>query len=51
MQTAVAEAAGVCLWTIRKWIDGDRREGLTGLHDRSSRPHRLRRQSKRSNDL
>ncbi|MBB4232937.1 transposase [Rhizobium mongolense] len=40
---AVAKAAGVCLRTIRKWIDRYRREGLAGLHDRSSRPHRLRR--------
>jgi transposase InsO family protein len=40
---AVAKAAGVCPRTIRKWIDRYRREGLTGLHDRSSRPHRLRR--------
>src|SRR5262249_61947156 len=28
--------------TIRKWVDRYRREGLAGLHDRSSRPHRLR---------
>ena len=40
---AVAEAAGVCLRTVRKWIDRYRREGLGGLDDRSSRPHRLRR--------
>jgi transposase len=39
---AVAEAAGVCSRTIRKWVDQYRREGLAGLHDRSSRPHRLR---------
>jgi transposase InsO family protein len=40
---AVAEAAGVCPRTIRKWVDRHRREGLAGLHDRSSRPHRLHR--------
>lgn len=40
---AVAEAAGVCLRTVRKWVDRYRREGLAGLRARSSRPHRLRR--------
>jgi len=39
---AVAEAAGVCPRTVRKWIDRYRREGVAGLCDRSSRPHRLR---------
>lgn len=39
---AAAHAAGVCLRTSRKWIDRYRREGQAGLHDRSSRPHRLR---------
>ena len=39
---AVAEAAGVCPRTVRKWVERYRREGLTGLQDRSSRPHRLR---------
>src|SRR5947208_7195690 len=39
---AVAEAAGVCPRTVRKWLDRYRREGLAGLQDRSSRPHRLR---------
>ena len=39
---AVAEAAGVCPRTVRKWLDRYRREGLVGLQDRSSRPHRLR---------
>jgi transposase InsO family protein len=38
---AVGEAAGVCPRTVRKWVDRHRREGLTGLIDRSSRPHRL----------
>uniref|UniRef100_UPI0038CD1663 leucine zipper domain-containing protein n=1 Tax=Sinorhizobium chiapasense TaxID=501572 RepID=UPI0038CD1663 len=40
---AVAEAAGVCARTVRKWVDRYRCEGLAGLRDRSSRPHRLRR--------
>src|SRR5215468_3588351 len=40
---AVALAAGVCLRTIRKWVSRYRTEGLAGLQDRSSRPHRLRR--------
>ncbi len=39
---AVAVAAGVCPRTVRKWVERYRREGLTGLTDRSSRPHRLR---------
>jgi transposase InsO family protein len=39
---AVGEAAGVCPRTVRKWVERHRREGLAGLHDRSSRPHRLR---------
>jgi transposase-like protein len=38
---AVAEAAGVCPRTARKWMERYRREGLSGLNDRSSRPHRL----------
>jgi transposase InsO family protein len=40
---AVSEAVGVCPRTVRKWVDRHRREGLVGLQDRSSRPHRLRR--------
>ena len=44
---AVAEAAGVCPRTVRKWVDRYRREGLAGLQDRSSRPHRLRRPTPR----
>jgi transposase InsO family protein len=39
---AAARAAGVCPRTVRKWVDRYRREGLVGLQDRSSRPHRLR---------
>jgi transposase InsO family protein len=40
---AVAKAAGVCPRTARKWLARYRREGLAGLNDRSSRPHRLHR--------
>jgi transposase InsO family protein len=40
---AVAEAAGVSVRTVRKWVDRYRREGTAGLQDRSSRPHRLHR--------
>jgi len=40
---AVASAAGVCPRTVRKWVDRYRHEGLAGLRDRSSRPHRLHR--------
>jgi transposase InsO family protein len=40
---AVGKAAGVCPRTVRKWVDRYRREGLGGLQDRSSRPHRLHR--------
>ena len=39
---AAARAAGVCPRTVRKWVDRYRQEGLAGLQDRSSRPHRLR---------
>ena len=39
---AVSEAVGVCPRTVRKWADRYRREGLAGLQDRSSRPHRVR---------
>jgi transposase InsO family protein len=37
---AVATAMGVCLSTVRKWVKRYRQEGLAGLLDRSSRPHR-----------
>jgi transposase InsO family protein len=40
---AVSEAAGVCPRTVRKWVARYRAEGLAGLKDRSSRPHRLHR--------
>jgi transposase InsO family protein len=38
---AAARAAGVCPRTVRKWVARYRSEGLAGLTDRSSRPHRL----------
>lgn len=44
---AVGEAAGVCPRTVRKWVDRYHREGLAGLRDRSSRPHRLHRPTPR----
>jgi transposase InsO family protein len=40
---AAARAAGVCPRTVRKWLERFRSEGLAGLTDRSSRPHRLNR--------
>jgi len=40
---AAARAAGVCPRTVRKWVARFRAEGLQGLQDRSSRPHRLHR--------
>jgi transposase InsO family protein len=39
---AASQAAGVCPRTGRKWRDRFEQEGLAGLRDRSSRPHRLR---------
>ena len=38
---AVSEAVGVCPRTVRKWVRRFQVEGLAGLQDRSSRPHRL----------
>jgi transposase InsO family protein len=38
----VATTFGVCLRTVRKWVERHRREGEAGLQDRSSRPRRLR---------
>jgi len=37
---AVATAMGVCLSTVRKWVGRFKAEGVAGLQDRSSRPHR-----------
>jgi len=39
---AIAGAVGVCPRTARKWIKRHENEGVAGLADRSSRPHRLR---------
>jgi transposase InsO family protein len=39
---AAARAAGVCPRTAGKWIARFKAEGIEGLKDRSSRPHRLR---------
>jgi len=39
---AAARAAGVCPRTARKWVARFKAEGVDGLKDRSSRPHRLR---------
>ena len=38
---AAARAAGVCPRTVRKWVARFLAEGVEGLQDRSSRPHRL----------
>jgi len=38
---AAGEAVGVCPRTVRKWVGRFEAEGLAGLQDRSSRPHRL----------
>jgi transposase InsO family protein len=38
---AIADAVGVDPHTVRKWVKRYEREGLSGLQDRSSRPHRL----------
>ena len=40
---AAARAAGVCPRTAHKWVARFRAEGIEGLKDRSSRPHRLNR--------
>jgi transposase InsO family protein len=36
---AVATAMGVCVRTVRKWVERFQAEGIAGLVDRSSRPH------------
>ena len=38
---AAARAAGVCPRTAHKWVARFKAEGIEGLKDRSSRPHRL----------
>ena len=42
---AVAEAMGVSVPTVRKWVRRFQSEGAAGLQDRSSRPHRSPRQT------
>ena len=37
---AAARSFHVCARTAAKWIHRYQQEGLAGLHDRSSRPHR-----------
>lgn len=37
----VAAAFGICIRTVRKWVNRFRMEGPAGLADRSSRPQRL----------
>ena len=39
---ALSEAVGVSPRTVRKWVKRFHAEGVAGLCDRSSRPHRLR---------
>jgi transposase-like protein len=39
---ALSAAVGVCPRTVRKWVGRYRADGVAGLRDRSSRPHRLR---------
>src|SRR6187200_2256315 len=39
-QADVAQAMGVSLTTVKKWVRRFRTEGLAGLQDRSSRPRR-----------
>ena len=43
-----AAACGVSLRTIHKWLARHRSEGVAGLHDRSSRPHRSPRRTSRA---
>ena len=45
---ATARAAGVCPRTVRKWVARFKTEGMEGLQDRSSRPHRLHRPTPRA---
>jgi transposase InsO family protein len=39
---AIGQTVGVCPRTVRKWLRRHQTEGVAGLCDRSSRPHRLR---------
>ena len=45
----IAASMGVSRGCVKKWIDRFDQEGLAGLHDRSSRPHR--RPSKTSDEV
>jgi transposase InsO family protein len=47
-QADVAQAMGVSLTTLKKWLRGFRAEGMAGLQDRSSRPRRCPRQLRES---
>jgi transposase InsO family protein len=47
-QTDVAQAMGVSLTTLKKWLRRFRTEGVSGLQDRSSRPRRCPRQLRES---
>jgi transposase InsO family protein len=38
---AISQTVGVCPRTVRKWTKRFEAEGLAGLQDRTSRPHRL----------
>jgi transposase-like protein len=40
--SAIAAAYGTTGKTVSKWVDRYQAEGLAGIQDRSSRPHRLR---------
>jgi transposase len=35
----IAAAFGICVRTVHKWLSRYRKQGLEGLHNRSSRPH------------
>ena len=38
---AISKTVGVCPRTVRKWVKRYQLEGIAGLRDRRSRPHRL----------
>jgi transposase InsO family protein len=44
-QARIAEQLGVSRGTVRKWLGRHQAEGLPGLEDRSSRPHRIANQT------
>ena len=45
---AAAQVAGVCPRTARKWLARFKAEGVAGLQDRSSRPHRFHRPTRKA---